>query len=139
MKSAAARTERRVDVDEVRLGPERDLLQDDREAEHVGLLSSLDRSSGGGQTKQLGRRPQLVAVVRELAHLAPHNSGHIMLLFRAAVSVLSWTLLSCSTSLYCIAVHDCLMLIEQINDDDDEQQLLDTQRDRSRVHIPSDV
>ena len=25
----------------------------------------------------------------------------------------------CPAPLYCIAVHDCLMLIEQINDDDD--------------------
>ena len=28
----------------------------------------------------------------------------------------------CPAPLYCIAVHDCLMLIEQINDDDDDHR-----------------
>jgi len=30
----------------------------------------------------------------------------------------------CPAPLYCIAVHDCLMLTERINDDDDDDEII---------------
>jgi len=60
-------TLRRVDVDEVWLCSERDLLQDDSKAVDVSFLSAVDGSSSHSQ--QFRRRPQLITVLRELAHL----------------------------------------------------------------------